>query len=138
MKIDRTKFAALLVLCLTATLCSLAAAQTKSAAKGNLTGSYQGTAKDKEQNIIDVTFDLTDKDGALTGMIHSSHGDFTITAGSHKGDNVTLEFDANGGTGTITLQMSADKMSGNWSAGEDGGSVDVKKVAAADAAKGKS
>ena len=58
-------------------------------------------------------------------MIRSDHGDFTITGGSHKGEDVTLEFDANPGTGTINLRLAEDRLSGTWSAGEDGGPVEV-------------
>jgi len=104
-----------------------------------LTGRFEGTAKDKAANVIDVAFELTEKDGAMSGMIRSSHGDFTITGGSHKGDAVTLEFDTGGGTGTISLSLNEDKLVGSWSVGDDGGEVDVKKAAAQpDAPKGKS
>ncbi|MBZ5687581.1 MAG: hypothetical protein LAP86_21395 [Acidobacteriia bacterium] len=63
-------------------------------------------------------------------MIRSDHGDFTITGGSHKGDDITLDFDANGATGTITLKLAEDKLAGTWSAWDEGGPVEVKKVAA--------
>jgi hypothetical protein len=86
-----------------------------------------------------VTFDLTEKEGAMSGMIRSDHGDFTVTGGTHHGEDVTLEFDGGGPTGTITLKLAADKLSGTWSAGDDGGPVDVKKVAAQEETpKGKS
>ena len=110
----------------------------KAASKGSVTGKYQGTAKNSAQDIIQVTFELTEKEGAMSGMIHSDHGDFTITGGSHKGEDVTLEFDAGGPTGVITLKLAEDKMTGSWSAGEEGGPVEVKKVAAPEAPKEKS
>ena len=118
----------------------LAVAQAKSApAKASLTGRYEGTAKNRAEEVINVTFDLTEKEGAMSGMIRSSHGDFTITGGSHHGEEVTLEFDAGGPTGTITLKTAEDKLAGTWSAGDDGGPVEVKKAAAQeDAPKGKS
>jgi hypothetical protein len=133
----------MLVLCLVfilAPLCVVAAQQGKnSAAKGSVTGRYEGTAKNKAEEVINVTFELTEKEGAMSGMIRSDHGDFTITGGSHHGEGVTLEFDANGSTGTITLKTAEDKLSGTWSAGDDGGSVEVKKAAAQEEApKGKS
>ena len=112
-------------------LCGFAFAQSKGAgAKAGLTGHYEGTAKNRAEDVITVNFDLAEKDGAVTGMIRSSHGDFTITGGSHKGDDVTLEFDAGGPTGTITLKLAEDKLSGTWSAGDDGGPVEVKRAAA--------
>jgi hypothetical protein len=101
----------------------------KEKAKADLTGSYEGTAKNKAEEVIKVTFELTEKQGALTGMIRSDHGDFTITGGKHDGSDVTLEFDAGGPTGTITLKLAENKLTGTWSTGDDGGPVEVKKAA---------
>ena len=112
--------------------------EKKAASKGSVTGKYEGTAKNSAQEIIQVTFDLTEKEGAMSGMIRSDHGDFTITGGTHKGEDVTLEFDAGGPTGTISLKLAEDKLSGTWSAGEDGGAVEVKRVPAQDQPKQKS
>ena len=131
----------MLVVCLVlAPLCVAAAQQGKNtSAKGSVTGRYEGTAKNRAEEVINVRFDLTEKEGAMSGMIHSDHGDFTVSGGTHHGEDVTLEFDAGGPTGTITLKLAADKLSGTWTAGDDGGPVDVKKVAAQEEApKGKS
>ena len=121
----------MLVLCLVlAPLCVATAQQGKNtSAKGSVTGRYEGTAKNRAEEGINVTLDLTEKEGAMSGMIRSDHGDFTVTGGTHHGEDVALEFDAGGPTGTITLKLAADKLSGTWSAGDDGGPVEVKKVA---------
>ena len=118
----------------------MAVAQNKAApAKSELTGRYEGSAKNSEGEVIPVTLELTEKEGAISGMIRSSHGDFAISNGSHKEDAVSLEFDAEGTTGTISLKISGDQLSGTWSAGSDGGSLDVKKGAPGEGdAKGKS
>jgi len=113
-----------------APLCLATAQDKKAAPKGSVTGNYEGTAKNRAEEVIQVKFELAEKEGAMSGMIRSDHGDFTITGGSHKGDDVTLEFDAGGPTGTITLKLAEEKLSGTWSAGDDGGPVEVKKVAA--------
>ena len=119
------------VFCLMLGPCLAAGAEGKNApAKSDLTGRYEGTAKNGAGEVITVTFDLTEKEGAMSGMIHSSHGDFTITGGSHHGEDVTLEFDTGGPVGTISLKVSEDKLAGTWSTGEDGGPVEVKKAAA--------
>jgi hypothetical protein len=131
----------MLVLCLIlAPLCVATAQQGKNtSAKGSVSGHYEGTAKNRAEDVINLTLELTEKEGAMSGMIRSSHGDFTITGGTHHGEDVTLEFDAGGPTGTITLKLAADKLSGTWTAGDDGGPVDVKKVAAQEETpKGKS
>ncbi len=98
--------------------------------KADVTGKYEGTAKNAAGELITVALDLTEKDGAISGTISSSHGDFPITGGSHQGKQVTLQFDAQGTSGTITLEASEDKLVGTWSAGDDGGPVEVKKVMA--------
>ena len=120
-----------LVLCLIlAPFCVAGAQQEKKApAKSAVNGHYQGTAKNRAEEVIQVTFELTEKEGAMSGMIRSDHGDFAITGGSHRGEDVTLDFDANGATGTITLKLAEDKLSGTWSAGDDGGPVEVKRAA---------
>ena len=120
--------------------CLAIAQQTKSgAAKANSTGRYEGTAKNKAEDIITVTLDLTEKDGALSGEIQSSHGNFAITGGSRKGDAFTVDFDAGGSPGTLSLRLTEDKLVGTWRAGDDGGPVEVKKAAAQEGgAKGKS
>jgi hypothetical protein len=122
-----------------APLCVATAQGKNNSAKGSVGGRYEGTAKNRAEEVINVTFELTEKEGAMSGMIRSSHGDFTVTGGTHHGEDVTLEFDAGGPTGTITLKLAADKLSGTWSAGDDGGPVDVKRVAAQEESpKGKS
>ena len=119
--------------------CVVSAQNNKSApAKADVTGHYEGTAKNNAGEVITVAFDLTEKEGVLSGMIHSSHGDFSITGGSHQGEDVKIEFDANGGAGTISLKMANDKLAGTWSAGDDGGALDVKKMAPDSGAKGES
>jgi hypothetical protein len=130
----------LLVSCLMLVLCCVAQAQQgKSGAAKNSTGRYEGTAQNKAQDVITVTLELTEKDGALSGEIQSSHGNFTITGGSRKGDAVMVDFDAGGSPGTLSLRMTEDNLVGTWSAGDDGGPVEVKRAAAqGGGAKGKS
>lgn len=108
-------------------------------AKSDVTGRYEGSAKNSEGEVIPVTLELTEKEGAISGMIRSSHGDFAISNGSHKEDAVSLEFEAEGTAGTISLKISGDQLTGTWSAGSDGGPLEVKKPAAGEGdAKGKS
>jgi hypothetical protein len=148
MRISRNNLARL---CRTLSVCSLVcglvcaqcgaplAQQDKGApAKPSLTGRYEGTAKNKAEEVITITIELTEKEGALSGMIKSSHGDFPITGGSHQGETITIQFDADS-PGTISLRMTEGKLVGTWNAGDDGGPVEVKKAATADGgAKGKS
>jgi hypothetical protein len=97
--------------------------------EADVTGKYEGTAKNAAGEVITVTLDLTEKDGTMSGTISSSHGDFPITSGSHQEKKVTLQFDAQGTSGTISLEATEYKLTGTWSAGDDGGPVEVKRVA---------
>ena len=107
--------------------------------KADVTGKYEGTAKNAAGEVITVTLDMTEKDGAISGTISSSHGDFAITGGSHQDKKVTLQFDAQGTSGTISLEADGDNLVGTWSAGDDGGPVEVKKAVAGQGTdKGKS
>src|SRR5271165_5015176 len=128
------------IACLMLALCFGAQAQEDKSApsKKSWTGHYEGSAQNKAEEVITVSIDLTEKEGALSGMIKSSRGDFPIVGGSHQGETVTIEFDAGGPTGTISLKATDDRLVGTWSTGDDGGPVDVKKVAPVDAPKGKS
>src|SRR5262249_6126874 len=100
----------LLMLGLIAALPFLALAQHGKSPRGksDLTGHYEGSAKNNAGEVIDVAFDLTEKDGAMSGMIHSSHGDFTISGGLHKGEDVSLEFNSGEASGTISLKSAED------------------------------
>ena len=127
------------IACVIALGCVAQAQQSKGTpSKPSLTGHYDGSAQNKGGEVITVGFDLTEKDGALSGTIHSSHGDFPIVGGSHQGETVTIEFDAGGPTGSISLKTTDDRLVGTWTTGEDGGPVDVKKVAPESAPKNKS
>lgn len=122
---------ALLVCVVLALSCLVFAEKDKNApGKSDVTGHYEGTAKNNAGEVITVALDLTTKDGTISGTIKSSHGDFAVTGGSQKGADVTLEFEANGTAGTITLKRKEDGLVGTWSAGDDGGPLEVKKAAA--------
>lgn len=122
-----------IVLALSATV--LAQKEKNVPAKSNASGHYEGTAKNHAGDVITVNIDLTEKDNALSGMIRSSHGDFAITGGSHHPEEITLEFDAGGPVGTITLHQKEDGWVGIWSAGDDGGPVEVKRTSSANEPK---
>jgi hypothetical protein len=97
----------------------------------SVAGRFEGTATNKAGEVITVTIDLKDADGVLSGNIHSSHGDFPIVSGSRQGDKIDITFDTGGSTGTISLKRTGDNLVGAFSAGEDGGPVDLKKAVAA-------
>ncbi|HLV87294.1 MAG TPA: DUF5694 domain-containing protein [Candidatus Sulfotelmatobacter sp.] len=100
-------------------------AENKSSAA---TEHYEGSATNNEQESIPVTIDLAESAGAFSGQIISSYGTFAITGGTRDGDSVTLHFDVNGDTGTITARLADGHLAGTYTAGNQSGSVDVQKT----------
>src|SRR5260221_7908495 len=104
----------LLVSCLMLVLCCVALAQQgkSGAGEANSTGRYEGTAKNKAEDVITVTLDLTEKDGVLSGEIQSSHGNFTITGGSPKGGAGMADVRRGGAPGAPPPPPPAGKLAG--------------------------
>jgi len=103
--------------------------QDKPATTGpSITEHFEGTAKNAEQQETPVTIDLIDTAGTLSGVIQSSYGDFAIVGGSRSGDAITIEFDLGGQHGLVTAKMIEGRLVGTYTAGNDSGSVDVKRT----------
>jgi hypothetical protein len=92
----KSKANALKVLAAVALFVGVYAGAQQGKNKADVTGKYEGTAKNAAGEVITVTLDLMEKDGAISG--------------------------------TISLGANGDNLVGTWSAGDDGGPVDVKKV----------
>ena len=105
-----------------------------------LIGHYEGTATNKAQQIIPITIELTDTNGSFSGNINSTVGNFPIIGGSRQAESVTIHFDANGETGTISVKLDNGRLTGTFTLGDDGGPVEATKTADAspNAATGKS
>lgn len=95
------------------------------------TDHYEGTATGSDQESIPVTIDLSENGGAFSGEIVSSYGTFAITGGSRAGDTVTIQFDMNGETGSVTGNLTNGRLLGTYTAGNQTGSVDVHKTSGA-------
>jgi len=95
----------------------------------SFTGHYEGTATNKAKQVIPLAIDLTDAGGNLSGEISSTFGVFRIVGGTHQADAITIEFDVDGEKGTISAKLSDGELFGTFTAGDDGGPIDVKKIA---------
>jgi hypothetical protein len=104
------------------------ALQNKPAAAGALTEHYEGTAIGNEQQPIPVTIDLTQAGGTFSGEITSTYGTFAISGGTRSGDTITIQFDVNGETGTVSGKLTDGRLVGTFAAGDQTGSVDVKRT----------
>jgi uncharacterized protein DUF5694 len=102
--------------------------RTKAAVVPSATGRYEGTATNSAQQVIPVVIDLTEAGDKLSGEINSTHGNFPIVGGTRQGDAVTIEFDVGGEKGTISAKLTGGRLLGTFTAGDDGGPVDLRKT----------
>jgi len=92
------------------------------------TDHYEGIATGGDQQDIPVSIDLSQGTASFSGEITSSYGTFAITGGTRDGDRITLQFDANGETGTVSAQVLGDEIVGTYTAGDQRGKIDVRKT----------
>jgi Family of unknown function (DUF5694) len=104
-------------------------AKKPAAARPSFTGHYQGTAKNKAQQLIPLAIDLTDEDGAFSGTITTSQGVYPIVGGTRRSTRITIIFDAAGEVGSIAAKLADSQLTGTFTLGDDSGSVDARKTA---------
>jgi hypothetical protein len=103
--------------------------------KNSLSGKYEGTAKSPDGDV-QLTLDLTDEAGKLSGQVTSPHGVYKIVKGQIIEGVMTLEAEGTGSKGKITLRQKEDKLVGEFSADGRTGSVEFKRVVAKDEISG--
>lgn len=97
------------------------------AADENISGSYEGTAETQSNGTLPLRVDIKDDKGKLTGEIKSPVGNFPIDSGSYEKGKVTLNFPVESVTGVITGDYKDGRITGSFSAGNEGGKIDLKK-----------
>ena len=98
------------------------------AAKDTTSGRYEGTAKAAGAADIQLTVELKNEAGKLSGRLITPQGPVEISEGALAGDKVSLKFGSGGRDGTLTAQLQNDKLTGDWVAGAQKRSVELKKV----------
>jgi hypothetical protein len=126
----------LLSVALLLTFYATASARAFNQAQGtdNLSGKYEGIAKSDQLGDIPLTVEIKNDNGKLSGKIDTPQGPAPITSGSYADGKVTLKFDLGGNEGTVTATMMADKITGKWEIGGQGGPLELKKAGMASAA----
>ncbi|MGB9180074.1 MAG: hypothetical protein WCB68_12575, partial [Pyrinomonadaceae bacterium] len=90
------------------------------AADENLSGTYEGTAETQGNGTLPLRVEIKDEKGKLTGEIKSPVGNFPIESGSYEKGKVTLNFSVENVVGTITADYKDGKITGSFSAGNEG------------------
>jgi hypothetical protein len=108
----------LAILCLAAF--SMAADQN--AKPGKLTGSWEGTATNAQQEEFDITLQLVQNGEVITGSISSPDGSADISSGSFRNNKLEVRIETSDAAYTVTGNLRDDVLSGQWSSdtGEKG------------------
>ena len=101
--------------------------ETKPTADANISGSYEGTAETQGNGTLPLRVEIKDDKGKLTGEIKSPVGDFAIESGSYEKGKVALNFKVEDVVGAITGDYKDGRITGSFSAGNEGGKIDLKK-----------
>jgi hypothetical protein len=96
------------------------------AAKDTISGRYEGTAKAAGVADIQLTIELKNEAGKLSGRLITPQGPVEISEGALAGDKVSLKFGSR--DGALTAQLQNDKLTGDWITGAQKRSVELKKV----------
>lgn len=97
--------------------------------KDTLSGKYEGVAKSDQIGDIQLTVEIKNDNGKLTGKIETPQGPAAITGGTFDNGKIVMKFDAGGQEGTVTAMLDGDKISGKWELSGQGGGIELKRAA---------
>lgn len=96
-------------------------------------GKFKGTAKMGPAEV-GVTLETKFADGKFSGRAVTANNEYPITSGELAGGKLTLKFGSGDNTASLTLQSVGDKLVGEWIRGDQKGTVELKRVTAAESA----
>jgi hypothetical protein len=101
----------------------------KTRAKGSsITGRYVGKAQDKSMGTIDLSLQITEQDGQVSGVVSSELGVSRISSGEFKAGLLTLTFDVGGTPVTLTARCVGNKLVGSYTATGDSGTFSLVQI----------
>jgi beta-glucosidase len=113
---------AVIVICAVLAATPIARADCK---PGDPAGSFEGTAKSKDQGEMSFTLTLRCRNGAYEGEIDVHDGSIPIKSGSFDAGKLHLAYDLNGDPGTMDLQRDGGTLHGSFAVGDDSGPVEL-------------
>jgi hypothetical protein len=102
--------------------------------KDVVSGKYEGTAKGAGVPDIQLTLELKNESGKLSGRLTTPQGPLEISEGNLTDGKLVLRFGAAGKDGLIAGRLQDEKVAGDWiPTGAPKRTVELKKVPAVDA-----
>lgn len=100
------------------------------AAKDIVSGKYEGTSRTAGAADTQLTLELKEEAGKLSGRLTTPQGTMEISDGALTGGKLSLKFGAGGRDGALTGQLQDERIVGEWTTGAQKRSVELKKVGA--------
>ena len=97
-------------------------------------GKYEGILKTAGAADAQITLELKNEGGKFSGQLTNGGKSFEITDGSLKDGKLTLKLGEVAKDGVLTATVDGDKLSGDWIAGTQKKTVELKKAAVGGAA----
>jgi len=99
-------------------------------AQDAISGKYEGTGKTAGSADVQLTLELKNDGGKVTGTLSKSQTPVAISEGTLVDGKLTLKFGDGGKDGVLLAKVEGDKITGEWTAGSQKSAVDLKKVVA--------
>jgi hypothetical protein len=99
-------------------------------AQDALSGKYEGTGKAAGAADVTLTLELKNEGGKVTGTLSKGQTKIAISEGSLVDGKLSLKFGEGGKDGVLIAKIEGDKIAGDWTAGSQKSTVELKKVAA--------
>jgi hypothetical protein len=96
-----------------------------------LSGKYDGTAKVTGSPDVQITLELKNENGKISGHLTSGQTSTEISEGTLTEGKLSLKLGAAAKDGVLTAKVDGDKLTGEWIAGSQKKTVELKKAAAA-------
>ncbi len=93
-----------------------------------ISGKYEGVAKSQAFGDMQLTIELTNTGGKLSGSINSAQGPAAITEGSYVDGKVSIKFDASGNEGWVAATVKDGTLAGTWGVAGAEGTIEAKKA----------
>lgn len=103
-------------------------------AQDTVSGKYEGTLKTAGAADEKVTLELTNNGGKISGRLIKGQTSVEVSEGTLAESKLSLKLGAAAKDGTISAVVDGEKITGDWTAGAQKRSLELKKVTAAAAA----
>ncbi|MEA2205287.1 MAG: hypothetical protein QOE77_2063 [Blastocatellia bacterium] len=95
----------------------------------DVSGKYEGSAKTPGQPDLQLTLELKNEAGKVSGRMTTPQGSSDISEGSLTNGKLSVKFGAAGKDGVMTGRIQDDKLVGEWIAGTQKRAVELNKSA---------